>query len=103
MLLALPFYRSAEYLGLFGGSNKGRLALLAISRALQLVAHADDWLGRTDTALDWFAFKLLKRVTGSADDPMWEFLAEMGKDQGAVIQLTMPSLHLFNAAVSDRP
>jgi len=103
VLLSIPFRRSAEYLGLFGGSNRGRLALLGLSRILQVIAHADDWLGRKDTALDWFAFNLLKKVTGSAEDPVWEFMTEMGKDQGALIQLTMPSLHLFNAAVADRP
>jgi triacylglycerol lipase len=103
VMMAMPFRRTLEYLGWFGASNKGRLAVLALSRMLQLIAQADDWMGRTDTALDSFAFKVLKRLTGVSDDPMWSFLSDMGKDQGATIQLTMPSLHLFNAAVADRP
>jgi pimeloyl-ACP methyl ester carboxylesterase len=103
ILLALPFRRSLEYLGWVGASNKGRLAILALSRVLQLVARSDDWMGRTNTSLDSLAYKILKRITVHSNDPVWEFLAEMGQDQGAVVQLTMASLHLFNAAVADRP
>jgi triacylglycerol lipase len=103
VLLTLPFRQSLEYLGWFGASKKGRLAALALSRILQVVARSDDWVGRTDTALDSLVSKVLKRVTLQSDDPVWEFLAEAGQDQGAVPQLTMASLHLFNAAVADRP
>jgi pimeloyl-ACP methyl ester carboxylesterase len=103
VLLALPFRRSLEYVGWLGTSKKGRLLALALSRVLQLVARSDDWMGRTNTSLDSMVSKVLKRITLHAKDPVWEFLSEMGQDQGAVIQLTMVSLHLFNAAVADRP
>lgn len=103
VLMALPFRRSLEYLGWIGTSKTGRLAALMLSRMLQVVARSDDWMGRTDTALDSLVYKVLKRITLQSDDPMWEFLAELGQDQGAGLQLTMTSMHLFNAAVADRP
>jgi hypothetical protein len=76
---------------------------MMLSRIAQLVARSDDWMGRTDTPLDSFVAKVLGRITLRRDDPLWEFLTEMRQDQGAGLQLTMESLHLFNAAVADRP
>jgi hypothetical protein len=102
-LMSLPVRRSLEYLGWFGASNRGRVAAMALSRIATLVARSDDWIGRTDTALDSFVTKVLRRITLRPDDPLWEFLTEMRQDQGAGLQLTMESLHLFNAAVADRP
>jgi triacylglycerol lipase len=102
-LMSLPVRRSLEYIGWFGVSSRGRLAAMTLSRIAQVVARSDDWLGRTDTALDSFAGKVLRRITLRSDDPLWEFLTEMRQDQGAGLQLTMESLHLFNAAVADRP
>lgn len=103
VLMSQPVRRSLQYFGWFGASNRGRLAAMAMSRFLQGVARSDNWMGRTDTALDSFVSKVLGRITLQADDPMWEYLTEMGQDQGASVQLTMESLHLFNAAVQDRP
>jgi triacylglycerol lipase len=103
VLMSQPVRRSLQYAGWFGGSNRGRLAAMAVSRLVQVVARSDDWMGRTDTALDSFVAKVLQRVTLQADDPMWEYLTEMSQDQGATVQLTMEALHLFNAAVADRP
>ena len=102
-LMSLPVRRSLEYLGWFGVSGRGRLAAMTLSRIVQLAARSDDWLGRTDTPLDSFVAKVLRRMTLRPDDPLWEFLTEMRQDQGAGLQLTMESLHLFNAAVADRP
>jgi hypothetical protein len=47
--------------------------------------------------------KVLKRLGKDADDPVFSFLNEVSNDQGAAIQLTMEAMHLFNAAVADRP
>jgi triacylglycerol lipase len=102
-LMSLPVRRSLEYLGWFGVSSRGRLAAMTLSRIATLVARSDDWMGRTDTPLDSFVAKVLRRITLRSDDPLWEFLTEMRQDQGAGLQLTMESLHLFNAAVADRP
>jgi triacylglycerol lipase len=103
VLLALPFRRSVEYLAWLGASKNGRLAALGLSRILQVVARSDNWMGRTDTFLDLMVSRVLKRITVHREDPVWEFVAELGQDQGVLIQLTMQSLHLFNAAVADRP
>lgn len=102
-LMSLPVRRGLECLGWFGASTNGRLLAMTLSCIVQLVARSDDWLGRTNTPLDAFAAKVLQRMTLRADDPLWEFLSEMRRDQGAGLQLTMESLHLFNAAVADRP
>lgn len=67
------------------------------------MARADDWTGRTDTFLDTIVNKMLKRVGKDSDDLMFKFLSELSNDQGASIQLTMEAMHLFNAAVADRP
>lgn len=102
-MLALPFRRVLACIGLLGNTPRGRAALVALSRALEAVARADDWMGRSDTFLDTVVNKVLKRIGTDEGDPIWEFLRELSSDQGAAIQLTMESMHLFNAAVSDRP
>lgn len=102
LLMSQPVRRSLQYFGWFGASNRGRMAAMAMSRFLQVVARSDNWMGRTDTALDSLVTKVLQRITLQPDDPMWAYLTEMGQDQGASVQLTMESLHLFNAAVQDR-
>jgi pimeloyl-ACP methyl ester carboxylesterase len=103
VLLAMPFRRSIEYLGWFGASKQGRLVALALSRLARVAARSDDWKGRRDTFLDLLVHKVLKRITLHSGDPVWERLTESPHDRGAVVRLTMPSLHLFNAAVADRP
>lgn len=103
VLLAIPFRKTLEMIGLLGMQPRGRTALLALARGLEMVARADDWVGRTDTFLDTVVNKVLKRIGRDADDPIWAFLRELSSDQGGAIQLTMESMHLFNAAVADRP
>lgn len=104
LLLAQPLFRRAlEMIGVLGLNPSGRLVLLAVARIMETVARADDWLGRTDTFLDTVVNKVLKRIGKEANDPIWDFLRELSNDQGAAIQLTMESMHLFNAAVADRP
>lgn len=102
-LVDLPFRRTLEAIGLLGLQPRGRTALLAVARALEWVARADDWMGRTDTFLDTLVNKVLKQIGRDEDDPVWGFLRELSRDQGAALQLTMESMHLFNAAVADRP
>lgn len=45
----------------------------------------------------------LKRISPEIDNPTWEYLREVSSVQGAAIQLTLESMHLFNSAVADRP
>jgi hypothetical protein len=83
-------------------SGGGRGAILAASRTLSLAARLDDWLGRRGTTLDRVADRLLRRIRFDRRDPVWKYLQEIERDQGAVLQLTPEGIHVFNAAVVDR-
>jgi len=72
-------------------------------RLMALVARLDDVVGRSDTVLDELSRKILRRITLREDDAVWAFLRDIAADQGAILQLTPESMHLFNAAVVDRP
>jgi triacylglycerol esterase/lipase EstA (alpha/beta hydrolase family) len=52
MLLALPRGRTLEMIGLMGMQPRGRKIIMAIPRAMEFVARADDRMGLTDTFLD---------------------------------------------------
>jgi triacylglycerol lipase len=84
-------------------TDGGRYAVVTASRAIRIVARLDDMVGRDRTFLDSLVAQVLDRLTAHPDDPMWRFLREVASDQGAIIQLTPESMHLFNAAVADRP
>lgn len=83
-------------------SGQGRGAILAAAKAIALIARADDWLGRTETPLDRIAQTLLRKIRFDRRDPVWKYLAEIERDQGAVLQLTPEGIDLFDAAVADR-
>jgi hypothetical protein len=82
-------------------SGQGRGAILASAKAIALVARLDDWLGRTEGPLDRIAESLLRKLRFDRHDPAWEYLAEIERDQGAVLQLTPEGIDLFDAAVAD--
>ncbi len=84
-------------------SGQGRGAILAAAKAIALVARLDDWLGRTDGPLDRIAESLLRKLRFDRRDPTWEYLGEIERDQGAVLQLTPEGIDLFDAAVADSP
>jgi triacylglycerol lipase len=84
-------------------SGQGRGTLLAAARAVALVARLDDWLGRAEGPLDRLAEALLRRIRFDHRDSVWKYLAEIERDQGAVLQLTPEGIELFDAAVVDRP
>jgi triacylglycerol lipase len=84
-------------------SGQGRGALFAAAKAIALVARADDWLGRNEGALDRMAEGLLRKLRFDRADPMWRYLREIERDQGAVLQLTPEGIDLFDASVVDRP
>ncbi|WP_428267925.1 triacylglycerol lipase [Haliangium sp.] len=92
-----------ELLTAMATTGTGRRAILTAARALRLVARLDNWIGRDKTFLDALVARLFDRLTLHPDDPMWTFLRDVASDQGAIIQLTPESMHLFNAAVTDRP
>lgn len=84
-------------------SGQGRGAIVAAARAISMVARLDDWLGRAEGPLDRIATGLLRRIRFDRRDPLWKFLGEIERDQGAVLQLTPEGIALFDAAVVDRP
>jgi hypothetical protein len=84
-------------------SGQGRGAILAAAKAIALVARLDDWLGREEGPLDRVAESLLRRIRFNRRDPVWRYLGEIERDQGAVLQLTPEGIDLFDAAVADRP
>jgi triacylglycerol lipase len=84
-------------------TGHGRQAVVTASRAIRIVARLDDWLGRNRTFLDTLVAQIFDRLTVHPDDPMWRFLRDVASDQGSIIQLTPEAMHLFNAAVADRP
>src|SRR5512134_2800975 len=83
-------------------SGQGRGTILAAAKAIAMVARLDDWLGRTDTPLDRIAERLLRKIRFDRRDPVWKYLGEIERDQGAVLQLTPEGIELFDAAVADR-
>jgi hypothetical protein len=91
-----------EVLTVMATTRGGRYAMWLGARATRWLARADDAVGRRDTFLDSLAATVLRRVSSDASDPIYQFLREVAADQGAIIQLTPESMHLFNAAVTDR-
>ncbi|MDY0002255.1 MAG: triacylglycerol lipase [Polyangia bacterium] len=89
-------------LTLLATTGPGRLGMTATAQYLALVARLDDFLGHTDTLLDLMSERLLRSISAERGHQLWEFMNEVSKDQGAVIQLTPESVDLFNAAVTDR-
>jgi hypothetical protein len=84
-------------------SGQGRGLIVAAARAIALVAKVDDWLRRDHGALDRLAEGLLHKVRFDRSDPLWRYLREIERDQGAAVQLTPEGTDLFTAAVADRP
>jgi hypothetical protein len=84
-------------------SSEGRGTVLVAAKAISAVARLDDWLGRGEGPLDRIAAGLLRRIRFDRHDPVWRYLHEIERDQGAVLQLTPEGIELFDAAVVDRP
>ncbi len=69
-------------------SGHGGGTLVAVARAIAMVAKLDDWLGRSHGPLDRISDALLRRLHFDKRDPVWRNLDEIEHDQGAVLQLT---------------
>ena len=83
-------------------SGQGRGTILAAAKAIALVARLDDWLGRSGGPARSHRRGLLRRIRFDRRDPVWKYLGEIERDQGAVLQLTPEGIELFDAAVADR-
>ena len=89
-------------LTLLATSAPGRYSMYAGSRLLTAVAHMDRFAGQKENILDSLARNVLSRIRPEQGDALWEFVREIGQDQGAMVQLTPEAMDLFNAAVLDR-
>jgi len=83
-------------------SGHGRRTIMAAATAIAAVARLDDWLGQREGPLDRLAAGLLRRIRVDRRDPVWKYLGEIERDQGALLQLTPEGIDLFDAAVADR-
>jgi len=83
-------------------SAPGRGALLAASRAIALALRLDDWTGVETSLLDRVAARVLAGSRTRRGESAWEFLEDIKRDQGAVLQLTPEGIALFEASVADR-
>jgi len=83
-------------------SGQGRGIILAAAKAIAMVARLDDLVGRAEGPLDRVAEGLLRKIRFDRRDPLWKYLGEIERDQGAVLQLTPEGIDLFDAAVADR-
>lgn len=83
-------------------SGQGRGAILAAAKAIAMTAKLDDWIADEEGPLDRLAAGLLRRIRFDRRDPVWRYLGEIERDQGAVLQLTPEGIDLFDAAVADR-
>jgi len=90
-------------LAILAGSAPGRYSLYLGSRLLSTAADLDRWLGQEANLLDDVAENVLKRLSPDPDDPLWAFVREISRDQGAMVQLTPESMDVFQAAVPDPP
>jgi triacylglycerol lipase len=84
-------------------SGHGRGAILAAAKAISMAARLDDWISNEEGPLDRLAAGLLRRIRFDRRDPVWKYLGEIERDQGALLQLTPEGIDLFDAAVADRP
>lgn len=89
-------------LSALASSGQGRGAVFAAAKAIGLVARFDDWLRGNEGPLDRIAEGLLRKIRFDRRDPLWKYLGEIERDQGAVLQLTPEGIDLFNASVVDR-
>lgn len=83
-------------------SGPGRRAIVAGANAIGLGVQLGDWLGLPEGPLFRISEALLRKLRYSRRDPVWRYLADIERDQGAILQLTPEGIDLFDAAVADR-
>jgi hypothetical protein len=83
-------------------SGHGRRTILAAAKSIAMLARLDDWIGHREGPLDRIAQGLLRRIRFDHRDPVWKYLGEIERDQGALLQLAPEGIDLFDAAVADR-
>lgn len=102
-LLTVQGRKVLEILTILATTPHSRYAAWLAAGVVGAASRLGDWIGHRDGVLDALSHGLLDRLSPSRKDPVWNYLARMSTDQGAVVQLTPESMDVFNAAVTDRP
>ena len=82
-------------------SGPGRQAIVAGANAVGLGVQLADCMRLPEGPLYRVAESWLRKIRSSRRDPIWKYLDEIEKDQGAILQLTPEAIDLFDAAVAD--
>ncbi|MBS3803830.1 MAG: hypothetical protein KGY54_04725 [Oleiphilaceae bacterium] len=90
-------------LSLMATSWPGRYSVYTIAKLLRHYSQLDHLLGQKDNILDSLGNNLFDQIRIEEGDAIWQYLRQISRDQGALIQLTPEGMDLFNAAVTDRP
>jgi triacylglycerol lipase len=73
-----------------------------MGKGLSLLTRLDDVLGLDNTILDYFAEHLLKDLDAGRRGEIVSYLHDVANDRGAMLQLTVEGMDIFNAAAEDR-
>ena len=101
--ITLQGRRLLELLTVLASSDEGRFTLFWSARIISETARIESALRQHETTLSRLSARIFERLTTRRDDPVFRFIEDVSSDQGAILQLTRESMHLFNAAVTDRP
>lgn len=80
----------------------GGMSVAWLGRALALLTRLDDVLGLDNTVLDYLVDRLLKDLDEGRRREILGYMHDVANDQGAMLQLTVEGMDIFNAAAEDR-
>ena len=80
----------------------GGLSYSWLGKGLSFLTRLDDVLGLDNTVLDYLADNLLKDLDEVRRQEIIAYMHDVLKDRGALLQLSMEGMDIFNAAARDR-
>ncbi len=80
----------------------GGLSYAWLGRGLSMLTRLDDILGLDNTMLDYLVEHLLKDLDEGRRQEIIAYMHDVANDRGAMIQLTVEGMDIFNAAAEDR-
>jgi len=83
--------------------SMGGLSYAWLGKGLSFITRLDDVLGLDNTVLDYFADHLLDDLDEARREEIVSYMHDVVHDRGALLQLTMEGMDIFNAATWDRP
>lgn len=97
LLLALSILMVASLQGVSGAS------LAWLGKILATLSRLDDKLGLDNTILDYVAEHMLKDLDPARRREVMDFMRSIASDRGALVQLNVEAMDLFNVATPDNP